>query len=98
YVSVAPEWLNEMGFSPIKLGLDLRGGVQFLLNVDVNKAFEEQRDALIDEIKANLRDQRVRGVQVRAESGNRITVNSDSEQALSEVNKFLRQNYPGWIS
>ncbi|MCV5950718.1 hypothetical protein OFN94_38525, partial [Escherichia coli] len=52
----------------------------------------------IDEIKANLSDQRVRGVQVRAESGNRITVNSDSEQALSEVNKFLRQNYPGWIS
>ncbi|MGU3842534.1 UvrD-helicase domain-containing protein, partial [Vibrio diabolicus] len=97
YVSVAPEWLNGMGFSPIKLGLDLRGGVQFLLNVDVNKAFEEQRNALIDEIKASLRDQRVRGVQIRAESGNRIAVNSESDTALAEVNKFLRQNYPGWV-
>ncbi|CAM2767507.1 protein translocase subunit SecD [Vibrio mytili] len=96
YVSIAPQWLNDMGFNPIKLGLDLRGGVQFLLNVDVNKAFEEQRDALIDEIKADLRDQRIRGVQVLAESGNRISVNSDSEKALAEVNQFLRQNYPGW--
>ncbi|MEW5691652.1 hypothetical protein ABMC30_16770, partial [Comamonas kerstersii] len=44
YVSVAPKWLGNLGFSPIKLGLDLRGGVQFLLNVDVDKAFQEQRD------------------------------------------------------
>lgn len=98
YVSVAPEWLSEMGFNPIKLGLDLRGGVQFLLNVDVNKAFEEQRDALIDEIKADLRDNRTRGVQVRAESGNRIAVNSESEKALADVNQFLQQNYPGWVA
>lgn len=97
YISVAPEWLSEMGFNPIKLGLDLRGGVQFLLNVDVDKAFEEQRDALIDEIKADLRDQRVRGVRVQAESLNHITVVSESEQALSGVNRFLHQNYPGWV-
>ncbi|MGR5454416.1 protein translocase subunit SecD [Vibrio alfacsensis] len=96
YVSVAPDWLNEMGFSPIKLGLDLRGGVQFLLNVDVNKAFEEQRDALIDEIKANLREQRIRGVQVRAESGNHIAVNSDNDDALKAASQFIRQNYLGW--
>ncbi|RIZ53288.1 protein translocase subunit SecD [Vibrio sp. PID23_8] len=96
YVSVAPDWLNEMGFRPIKLGLDLRGGVQFLLNVDVNKAFEEQRDALIDEIKANLREQRIRGVQVRAESGNHIAVNSDNDDALKAASQFIRQNYLGW--
>lgn len=98
YVSVAPDWLNEIGFNPIKLGLDLRGGVQFLLNVDVNKAFEEQRDALIDEIKSDLREQRVRGVQVRAESGNRISVVSESDQALAGVNQYLQQNYPGWVA
>ncbi|OHY96298.1 protein-export membrane protein SecD [Vibrio rotiferianus] len=96
YVSVAPEWLNEMGFSPIKLGLDLRGGVQFLLNVDVNKAFEEQRDALIDEIKANLREQRIRGVQVRSEAHNHIAVNSENEEGLKAASQFIRQNYPGW--
>ncbi len=96
YVSVAPEWLNEMGFSPIKLGLDLRGGVQFLLNVDVNKAFEEQRDALVDEIKASLREQRVRGVQVRAEAHNHIAVNSENEAGLKAASQFIRQNYPGW--
>ncbi|MEF1308030.1 protein translocase subunit SecD, partial [Vibrio owensii] len=81
---------------PIKLGLDLRGGVQFLLNVDVNKAFEEQRDALVDEIKASLREDRVRGVQVRAEAHNHIAVNSENEAGLKAASQFIRQNYPGW--
>jgi preprotein translocase subunit SecD len=31
----APKWLTDMGFAPIQLGLDLRGGVQFLLEVDM---------------------------------------------------------------
>ncbi|MDF2155326.1 protein translocase subunit SecD [Vibrio sp. CAU 1672] len=96
YVSVAPEWLNEMGFNPIKLGLDLRGGVQFLLNVDVNKAFEEQRDALVDEIKASLREQRIRGVQVRAEARNQIALSSENETGLKAASQFIHQNYPGW--
>ncbi|EDP60556.1 protein translocase subunit SecD [Vibrio sp. AND4] len=98
YVSVAPEWLNEMGFSPIKLGLDLRGGVQFLLNVDVDKAFEEQRDALVDEIKANLREERIRGVQVRAEGQNHIAVKSENESGLKAASQFIHQNYPGWTT
>lgn len=67
YRSVAPKWLSKLGFEPIKLGLDLRGGVQFLLNVDVNKAFDEQRDALADDIRAELRQQHIRQVRVSSQ-------------------------------
>ncbi|WP_117232872.1 protein translocase subunit SecD [Vibrio maerlii] len=96
YVSVAPGWLGDLGFRPIKLGLDLRGGVQFLLHVDVDKAFEEQRNALVDELKANLREKRIRGVQVRTKANNQIVVTSQNLQGVQAAQKFAQQNYTGW--
>ena len=40
--ATSPIWLQEFGLSPIKLGLDLNGGVLFVLDVDLNKAIDEQ--------------------------------------------------------
>jgi len=51
----APMWLQDMGFEPIKLGLDLRGGVQFLLDVDVNQVFKVQGQSLADDLRADFR-------------------------------------------
>lgn len=96
YMSVAPKWLGDMGFSPIKLGLDLRGGVQFLLNVDVDKAFEEQRNTLTDELRDMLRSERLRGVKVEKFEQQGFKVSSKSVDALNKVVGFLNQNYPDW--
>ncbi|NVD08962.1 protein translocase subunit SecD [Vibrio sp. JPW-9-11-11] len=96
YVSVAPKWLSDLGFNPIKLGLDLRGGVQFLLNVDIDKAFEDQRNSLVEETRDFLRQQRLRGVQVSIEGSEAFEVKAKSGEALNQVNHFLSQNYPGW--
>ena len=96
YVSVAPQWLSDLGFNPIKLGLDLRGGVQFLLNVDVGKALEEQQDALVDEVKTHLRELRIRDVQVRSDSSE-IIARGSNPNSLQSVRTFIQQNYPGWI-
>ena len=96
YVSVAPKWLGNLGFSPIKLGLDLRGGVQFLLNVDVDKAFQEQRDSMMDAVKDSLRAERLRGVVVQAMGNDAFEVKTEQPQALSHVRKYLQENYRGW--
>lgn len=96
YVSVAPQWLQSLGFNPIKLGLDLRGGVQFLLNVDVDKAFQEQRDTMIDEIKDMLRSERLRGVRVAAQGVDGLQVDTQSDEALGKITTYLKQNYAGW--
>ncbi|MEF1173917.1 protein translocase subunit SecD [Vibrio sinaloensis] len=96
YVSVAPEWLGELGFSPIKLGLDLRGGVQFLLNVDIDKAFEEQRNVLMDEMRDMLRQERIRGVKFAQVGVDGFDVKSEAGESLSRVATYLKQNYPGW--
>ncbi len=96
YMSVAPKWLGDLGFAPIKLGLDLRGGVQFLLNVDVDKAFEEQRNTLTDELRDMLRSERLRGVKVEKFELQGFKVSSTSVDALNKVVGFLNQNYPDW--
>ncbi|SEG70539.1 protein translocase subunit SecD [Vibrio hangzhouensis] len=96
YTSVAPQWLQSMGFTPIKLGLDLRGGVQFLLNVDVGQAVSEQRDAVIDEIKTALRKERVFDVIVRPDTESGIRVLAKNNKGEVAVRKFINKNYPEW--
>lgn len=96
YVSMAPDWLTQLGLNPIKLGLDLRGGVQFLLNVDVDKAFQEQRDALADELRDMLRSESIRGVKVQHEGNEGFAILANSRASLNKVNQFIKENYAGW--
>ncbi|WP_295893372.1 protein translocase subunit SecD [uncultured Vibrio sp.] len=96
YISSAPQWFTQFGFSPIKLGLDLRGGVQFLLNVDVDKAFEEQRDAILDESRDALRQERIRGVRFDKLGADGFDVVASSPQALDVVSTFIQNGYAGW--
>ncbi|MBU2323723.1 MAG: protein translocase subunit SecD, partial [Gammaproteobacteria bacterium] len=55
-----PDWLRSIGASPMKLGLDLSGGVHFLLEVDMEKALEARRKVYEGEVKSLLRKERVR--------------------------------------
>ncbi|WP_100752624.1 protein translocase subunit SecD [Vibrio salilacus] len=96
YVSVAPTWLSDFGFSPIKLGLDLRGGVQFLLNVDIDKAFEDQRNSLIEETRDFLRQERLRTVQITLVGTEAFEIKSNDQKALGQITQFLNHNYGGW--
>lgn len=54
-----PEWLRNIGAKPIKLGLDLRGGVRFVLEVDMSKALSQRLDTVSKEIRRELRTQQV---------------------------------------
>ena len=55
-----PDWLRNLGASPMKLGLDLSGGVHFLLEVDMDKAIETRLNVSEGEVKSLLRKERVR--------------------------------------
>ena len=54
----APKWLLNAGFTPIALGLDLRGGVQFLLEVDMEPVYQAHRQMVIDEFSREIRASR----------------------------------------
>ena len=66
-----PEWLRSIGAEPMKYGLDLRGGVHFLMEVDTAKAIEDRVGGMEAEIKRMLRDRtdriRYSGVEKPAE-------------------------------
>jgi preprotein translocase subunit SecD len=55
-----PEWLSKLGGTPMKLGLDLSGGVHFLLEVDLDKALNVRLEGDLQDIKAALREERIR--------------------------------------
>jgi preprotein translocase subunit SecD len=58
--STVPEWLEKLGARPMLLGLDLQGGVHFVLQVDQKAALDKRLDAYADEVRSTLRDNRVR--------------------------------------
>ncbi|MBO1926365.1 protein translocase subunit SecD [Thiomicrorhabdus sp. 6S2-11] len=62
-----PAWLSGVGGQPMYLGLDLRGGVHFLMDVDMEAAVEKAYQRNVDEIKGLLREQKVRYLPFEAE-------------------------------
>ena len=56
-----PDWLSDYGAQPMKLGLDLSGGVHFKLEVDVDAAIERRMEYYLNATKRALREQRIRG-------------------------------------
>ena len=54
-----PQWLREIGGGPLKLGLDLSGGVHFLLEVDIDSALDNRLESLLNEYRKKFRDDRI---------------------------------------
>lgn len=62
-----PSWLRRLGAKPMVLGLDLQGGVHFLMQVDMDTARAQQIERFVDDLRNLLRDERIRYRSVRAE-------------------------------
>jgi preprotein translocase subunit SecD len=58
-LSRSPNWLTSIGALPMYLGLDLRGGVHFLLQVDMKAALNKKLDSSVNDIRSSLRDKRI---------------------------------------
>lgn len=59
-ISSSPDWLTNLRALPMYLGLDLRGGVHFLLQVDTPAALSKRMDALVGDVRSMLRDRNLR--------------------------------------
>ncbi|WP_338725597.1 protein translocase subunit SecD [Shewanella baltica] len=94
--SAAPSWLQNLGFQPIKLGLDLRGGVQFLLDVDVDPVYQIQGEALVDSLRQFIREQKIRGASVYLDQTNQLNLTLPDNDARAAVRQMMKQSYPNW--
>jgi preprotein translocase subunit SecD len=82
-----PVWIRGLGLRPMSLGLDLRGGVYVLLEVDMNSAVESRLVAYEQDFADRLRDERIRA-RVRVE-GNQISVQLQSTEALERAREII---------
>ncbi len=87
-----PDWLASGGAQPMKLGLDLSGGVHFKLEVDVDAATERKLEQYENGIKRRLREERIRG-RVSLE-GRRVGMTFRTEEAREQARAEVRDLYP----
>ena len=93
-LSRSPRWLAGLGALPMYLGLDLRGGVHFLLQVDMKQALTKRLDSSAGDIRTLLRDKNVRHAGI-TRSGSAIEVRFRDEETRSRARTLLANNLPG---
>lgn len=95
-VSNAPSWMESIGALPMYLGLDLSGGVHFLLQVDMKAAINKRIDAATSEVRAQLRDARVFYSGINRD-GNRIIARFQESAQRDAASKLLEKMFPDFI-
>ena len=79
-----PGWLNSLNALPMYLGLDLRGGVHFLMEVDMKAAAERALERYSNDVRSLLREARIRYAMIRAEAqGVRVIFRSNEDREQS---------------
>ncbi|MFT7776740.1 protein translocase subunit SecD [Roseateles sp.] len=92
-LSRSPQWLTALHANPMYLGLDLRGGVHFLMQVDMKAALTKKAEALTGDVRSMLREKNVRHAGINRE-GNTVQIAfRDAEQRTAALN-LLRAQIP----
>jgi preprotein translocase subunit SecD len=86
-----PPWLRMLGGKPMTLGLDLQGGVHFLMQVDMDTARGQQLDRFVDDLRSALRADGIRYVSVRRE-GNGLVAQLRSTEDRDRALEILRKD------
>ena len=94
-----PAWLAALGAQPMRLGLDLCGGVYFLMEVDMSSAIEKRETQYVDDFKTDLREADKNGGNTRYLNISRqpkggILANFRSKEARDNAHTVLRRKYP----
>ncbi|MNM48993.1 preprotein translocase subunit SecD [compost metagenome] len=87
-----PQWLRNLGASPMKLGLDLSGGVHFLLEVDMDKAMNARMKVYEGEVKTLLRKERVRYRSLPQQDGG-IMLGFADDATREQARALIRKNF-----
>ncbi len=91
-----PAWLRVLGAHPLNLGLDLRGGVHFLLEVDMEQASADRLESYADELRTQFRQAKIRYRSIKVELPERLLVNlneSINEEKQEEARSVLREQF-----
>ena len=89
----SPAWLSALGAAPMYLGLDLRGGVHFMLQVDMPAALTKKIDAMTGDIRLALREKSARHSGV-SRNGQTIEIKFRDQETLAAAKKVVADQFP----
>ncbi|MDR5170551.1 protein translocase subunit SecD [Methylobacillus flagellatus] len=92
-LSRSPEWLRSIGARPMYLGLDLRGGVHFLLQVDMKAALDQAAERYVGDFRSALRTARLSYLGV-SRDGQAVNVRFKDIAELNKAQRALEKDYP----
>ncbi|MDH4456727.1 MAG: protein translocase subunit SecD [Candidatus Methylopumilus sp.] len=92
-ISRSPTWLTNIHARPMYLGLDLRGGVHFLLQVDMKAALDKAADRYVGDFRASLRKERISYSGV-ARDDQSIQIKFTDAKELAKAEKIISKDFP----
>ncbi|WP_341829465.1 protein translocase subunit SecD [Vibrio gelatinilyticus] len=92
-----PDWLETIGAAPMKLGLDLRGGVHFLMEVDMDAAMEKLVAQQEEAFRSELREERIRYRAIRPLGTEAVEVLLRDAEQLASAKKVLELKHPDMV-
>ncbi len=89
-----PAWLQALGAKPMYLGLDLRGGVHFLMQVDMRAVIKKAEESYLDDIRRALRGAKIRYLTTQRLEGGGILIRLRDEQDREKARDLIRKELP----
>ncbi|MFT7267525.1 MAG: preprotein translocase subunit SecD [Porticoccus sp.] len=90
-----PEWLSKFGALPMKLGLDLRGGVHFLLEVNTDEVIGKQMETTVAQVRSAMREEKIRYESVKIVNGKLIVSVFKTKAEAEQASSILRNKFRG---
>ena len=91
----APDIFARIGSKPMYLGLDLRGGVHFLMEVDMDSVMRRAEERYVADLRAALRKEKLRYKEIRRQPGGAINIRLRNPDELQTGEKIIRKQFPG---
>lgn len=93
-MSTTPQWLQKLGGAPMFLGLDLRGGVHFLLQVDMQAAEKKARDNYYDDLRTLMRSQKLYNQGMTRDENGAVVIKFKEESVRNQAFTEVSRNSP----
>lgn len=93
-----PKWLSRLGAEPMKQGLDLRGGIHFLLEVDVNSVLNRRLEGTLKNIAQELREERIRYIGLMLGKDKELKIRFRTAKDLDDASLIVKQRQPEFLA
>ncbi|SVA68471.1 uncharacterized protein METZ01_LOCUS121325, partial [marine metagenome] len=88
-----PDWLKQLSAQPMKLGLDLRGGVHFLMEVDTKAAVTNRQNGVLQDLRRKLREEKISYSSVLVEEDQSISLKLNNQESVDNAKDFVQRSY-----